>query len=306
MALPSSILRTPDARFRDLPDYPWVPHYLDVDGLRLHYLDEGGGAPVLLLHGEPTWSFLYRRIIPHVVSAGARALAPDYLGFGKSDKWTEDHHYTYAMHVATIERFVVALDLRGLTVVVQDWGGPIGLGMAARHRDRVARLVVLNTGLFAGDEPLSDGLQVWRAYAARTPDLPAGLVVRRAAFDRARVSDAIVRAYDAPFPDIASKAGARAFPAMIPTRPDDPGAREMAETRRALRQWAPPTLVLWSDCDRVFTVDLGRRFATTILPGAAFRVVEGAGHFLQEEQGDVIGRAIAAFVSSSPGVTGSS
>ncbi len=212
MALPSSVLRTPDARFRDLPDYPWVPHYLGVDGLRLHYLDEGGGAPVLLLHGEPTWSFLYRRIIPHVISAGARALAPDYLGFGKSDKWTEDHRYTYAMHAATIERFVVALDLRELTVVVQDWGGPIGLGVAARHRDRVARLVVLNTGLFAGDEPLSDGLQAWRAYAARTADLPAGLIVRRAAFDRAPVRDPLVRAQPPRLPDHPPKARPPGFP----------------------------------------------------------------------------------------------
>jgi len=290
-----SVVRTPETRFRDLPDYPFAPHYLDVDGLRLHYVDEGRGAPVLLLHGEPTWSFLYRTIVPHVVSAGARAVAPDYLGFGKSDKWTDDRHYSYAMHVRTIERLVTALDLARLTVVVQDWGGPIGLGVATRHPGRVARLVILNTGLFSGDEPLGDGLQAWRTYAARTPDLPAGLIVRRAAADRSRVTDAIVAAYDAPFPDLASKAGARAFPAMIPTRPEDPGAREMAETRAALGRCALPTLLLWSDQDRVFTLSAGRRFAE-IFPGAAFRVIEGAGHFLQEEHGDRIGREIAAFL----------
>jgi haloalkane dehalogenase len=293
----AAIARTPEARFADLPDYPFSPRWLDVDGLRLHYVDEGRGAPVLLLHGEPTWSYLYRRVIPHVIARGARALAPDYLGFGKSDKWTEDGRYSYAMHVAAIERLVLALDLRELTVVVQDWGGPIGLGVAVRHRERVARLVVMNTGLFAGDEPLSEGLQAWRAYALRTPDLPAGLVVRRAAVDRTRVTDAIVRAYDAPFPDLQAKAGARAFPALIPTRPDDPGARDMAETRRALGQWAPPTLVLWSDRDRVFPLAAGRAFAT-LVPGARFDVVPDAGHFLQEEQGDRVGRAIAGFLPS--------
>ena len=288
--------RTPEGRFTRLPDYPFAPHSLDVGGLRLHYVDEGRGAPVLLLHGEPTWSFLYRRVIPHVVAAGARAVAPDYLGFGKSDKWTDPACYSYAMHVATLERFVLALDLRDLTVVVHDWGGPIGLRVATIHRDRVARLVILDTGLFAGDEPLTEGLEKWRAYAARTPDLPAGEIVRRAAADRSRVTDAIVAAYDAPFPDAASKAGAYVFPALIPTRPEDPGAREMAETRDALARWAPPTLVLWSDQDRVLPVDpVGRRFAERI-PGATLRVVAGAGHFLPEEQPDLVGREIARFV----------
>jgi haloalkane dehalogenase len=295
--VPVPLARPVGERFRDLPEYPFAPHGLDLgDGLRLHYVNEGRGAPVLLLHGEPTWSFLYRRVIPPLVAAGRRAIAPDYVGFGKSDKWTDEGRYSLAAHVATVERLVEALDLRDLTVVVQDWGGPIGLGMAVRHQARIGRLVVLNTGLFAGDEPLGEGLDAWRAYVARTPDLPAGLVVRRAAVDRARVTDAIVAAYDAPFPDLASKAGARAFPALIPTRPTDPGAREMAQTRAALTRWAPPTLVLWSDRDRVFPLEAGCRFAG-LLPGAAFRVVEHAGHFLQEEQGDEIGRVIAAFLA---------
>jgi haloalkane dehalogenase len=296
MTTPASA-ESPSSRFLDLPDYPFAARWLDVDGLRLHYVDEGRGVPVLLLHGEPTWSYLYRRVIPHVVARGARGLAPDYLGFGKSDKWTEDGRYSYAMHVAAIERLVLALDLRELTLVVHDWGGPIGLGVAVRHQERIARLVIMNTGLFAGDEPLSEGLQAWRAYALRTPDLPAGLVVRRAAADRARITDSIVRAYDAPFPDLASKAGARAFPAMIPTRPDDPGAREMAATRAILGRWAPPTLVLWSDRDRVFPLEAGRRFAA-LFPGARFEVVADAGHFLPEEQGDRVGGAVAGFLAS--------
>lgn len=292
------IVRTPEERFRGLPGYPFAPRYLDMDGMRVHYVDEGRGAPVLLLHGEPTWSYLYRAVIPHVVAAGARAVAPDYLGFGKSDKWTEDARYAYAVHVATIERVVEALDLRDLTLVVHDWGGPIGLRVATRHAERIRRLVVLNTGLFGGDEPLSEGLQAWRAYVARTPDLPAGLVVRRAAADRSRVTDEVVAAYDAPFPDLASKAGARAFPALIPTRLEDPGAREMAETRAALGRHAWRTLVLWSDRDRVFPVEAGRRFAT-LFPGAAFRVVEDAGHFVPEEQGERVGHEIARFLAGS-------
>jgi haloalkane dehalogenase len=296
MSLLGEVVRTPEARFQNLLDYPFAPRYIELDGMRLHFVDEGRGAPVLLLHGEPTWSYLYRGVIPYVVGAGARAVAPDYLGFGKSDKWTDEGRYSYAMHVATIERFVEALDLRGLTLVVHDWGGPIGLRVATRHRHRVARLVVLNTGLFGGDEPLSAGLQAWRAYVARTPDLPAGLVVRRAAADRSRVTDAIVQAYDAPYPDLASKAGARAFPAMIPTKPDEPGAREMVETRATLRVWAPPTLVLWGDSDRVFPVEAGRHFAE-LVPGATFRVIPGAGHFVSEEQGAAVAAEVVRFIT---------
>jgi haloalkane dehalogenase len=286
-----AVVRTPDARFQGLLDYPFAPRYLDIDGMRLHRVDEGRGAPVLMLHGEPTWSYLYRAVIPRVATAGARAIAPDLFGFGKSDKWTDDGQYSYAMHVATVERLVEMLDLRGITLVVHDWGGPIGLRLAARHPDRIARLVVLNTGLFGGDEPLSDGLQAWRAYVARTPDLPVGQVIRRAAADRSRVTDAIVNAYDAPFADLASKAGARAFPAMIPTHPDDPGAAEMAATRAALRAWAPPALVLWSDADRVFPLEAGQRFAD-LIPGATFQAIAGAGHFVPEEQGAAVADAI--------------
>jgi haloalkane dehalogenase len=230
-----------------------------------------------------------------VPAAGARAIAPDYLGFGRSDKWVDQARYSYAMHRGVVERLIMALGLTDLTVVVHDWGGPIGLGAAVRHRERVRRLVVLNTGLFGGDEPLGEGLQAWRAYAARTPDLPAGLIVRRSAADRGRVTDAIVAAYDAPFPDVASKAGIRAFPALIPTNPVDPGAREMAETRAALTAWGPPALCLWSGRDPAFPVAAGRRLAAG-LPGAAFEVIDDAGHFLTEEQGDQVGRRVAAWL----------
>ena len=292
------VMRTPDERFAGLPDFAFVPRYLDLDGLRFHYLDEGQGRPVLLLHGEPTWSFMYRRVIPPLTAAGFRAIAPDYPGFGRSDKWTDQARYSLVVHRHAVERLVGALDLRDLTVVVHDWGGPIGLGAAVGHRERVRRLVVLNTGLFSGQENLGEGLGAWRAYVARTPDLPAGLVVRRAAADRARVTDAIVTGYDAPFPDLPSKAGARAFPAMIPIRPDDPGAREMTETRAALAAWAPPALCLWGGRDPVFPVEAGRRLAAG-LPGAAFEVIDDAGHFVAEERGDLVGRRVAAWLGGS-------
>jgi haloalkane dehalogenase len=287
--------RTPDERFAGLPDFPFAPHYADIDGLRMHYVDEGAGEPILLLHGEPTWSFLYRKMIP-VLRARFRCVAPDYIGFGRSDKWTDVGAYSFARHFAFLERFVAALDLRGITVVVQDWGGPLGLRYAARHRDRVARLVILNTGLMTGEAAaLSLGLVKWREYALRTPDLPIGAVIRRSVVDRSSVSDAVVAAYDAPFPTPESKAGARAFPALIPTSPDAPGAAEMRETRAALASWDKPALVCFSDSDPVFPPAVGRALAS-LIPQARFTLIGGAGHFLQEEKGPEIAAEILAFV----------
>jgi haloalkane dehalogenase len=275
----TGLYRTPDERFAGLPDFPFAPHYADIDGLRMHYVDEGAGEPILLLHGEPTWSFLYRKMIP-VLRARFRCVAPDYIGFGRSDKWTDVGAYSFARHFAFLERFVAALDLRGITVVVQDWGGPLGLRYAARHRDRVARLVILNTGLMTGEAAaLSLGLVKWREYALRTPDLPIGAVIRRSVVDRSSVSDAVVAAYDAPFPTPESKAGARAFPALIPTSPDAPGAAEMRETRAALASWDKPALVCFSDSDPVFPPAVGRALAS-LIPQARFTLIGGAGHFL--------------------------
>ena len=247
------VYRTPDSRFVGLPDFPFEPRYVEIDGLRTHYLDEGQGEPILLLHGEPTWSFLYRRMLP-------------------------------------------ALGLSGLTIVVQDWGGPLGLRYAVTHPERVARLVILNTGLMSGEAAvLSPGLLKWREYASRTPDLPIGQIVRRSAVLRDRITDAVVAAYDAPFPTPESKAGARAFPALIPTTPDAPGAAVMRETRAALASWRKPALVCWSDSDPVFPPTVGRDFAA-LVDGAHFALIEGAGHFLQEEKGPEIARAILDFV----------
>ncbi|HUO65456.1 MAG TPA: haloalkane dehalogenase [Terriglobales bacterium] len=296
----SGVYRTPDDRFLGLPDFPFEPRYAEIDGLRTHYLDEGQGEPMLLLHGEPTWSFLYRTMI-HALRGHFRCIAPDYIGFGRSDKLTDDGAYSFAFHYDRLERFVDVLGLSSLTVVVQDWGGPLGLRYATQHSERVARLVILNTGLMSGEAAtLSPGLVRWREYALRTPDLPIGQIVKRSVVDRDALSDAVVAAYDAPFPTPESKAGARAFPALIPTTPDAPGATEIRETRAALASWKKPALVCFSDSDPVFPPAVGRVLAG-LMPGARFSVIEGAGHFLQEEKGPEIAAQILGFVRNRQG-----
>jgi haloalkane dehalogenase len=291
-----AVYRTPDERFRDLPGYPFQPHYVELGGMRVHYVDEGQGAPVLMLHGEPTWSYLYRKMIPPIAQR-YRAVAPDYVGFGRSDKWTEVEKYTFDAHYRVVEGFIEGLDLREITIVVQDWGGPLGLRFATQHPERMARLVILNTGLFTGTAVVSEGLRNWREYSARTPDLPVGSIVQRALYNRDLATEDIARAYDAPFPDPESKAGARIFPAIIPTGPEEPGAREMMETLEALRRWDKPALVMFSDQDPIFPVAVGRRFQQ-LIPGARFKVVEGAGHFLQEEKGEAIAAEMLSFMGA--------
>jgi len=289
-----AVYRTPDERFRNLPGYPFQPHYVEVEGMRVHYVDEGRGPPVLMLHGEPTWSYLYRKMIP-LIARHHRAVAPDYVGFGRSDKWTGIEKYTFDAHYRVVEGFIGALDLRDVTVVVQDWGGPLGLRFATQHPDRVARLVILNTGLFAEGAVLPEGMRAWREYAAQTPDLPVGSIVQQGLHNRDLATEDIVRAYDAPFPNPQSKAGARAFPAIIPTSAEAAGAREMMETVEALARWDKPALVMFSDQDPIFPVAAGRLFQQ-LIPGAQFKVIEGAGHFLQEEKGEAIAGEILAFM----------
>jgi haloalkane dehalogenase len=291
-----AVYRTPDERFRDLPGYPFQPHYVEIEGMRVHYVDEGQGPPVLMLHGEPTWSYLYRKMIPPIARR-YRAVAPDYVGFGRSDKWTEVEKYTFDSHYRIVGGFIEALDLRDITIVVQDWGGPLGLRFATGHPERMARLVILNTGLFTGAVVTSEGLRNWREYAARTPDVPVGRIVQRALYNRDLATEDVVRAYDAPFPTPESKAGARAFPAIIPTSPEEPGAREMMETLEALARWDKPALVMFSDQDPIFSVAAGRRFQQ-LIPGAQFKVIEGAGHFLQEEKGETIAAEMLSFMGT--------
>ncbi len=288
------IVRTPDEAFAGLPDYPFAPHWLDHDGLRMHYVDEGAGDPVLLLHGEPTWSFLWRKIVPAVTAAGRRAVAPDLLGFGRSDKPTDPGWYSYDRHVDSIVRLVSELDLRNLVLVVHDWGGPIGLRVAVEHAERVDRLVILDTGVVGGARMSEPWLRFRDAVRHVGGALDIGRLV--AAGTARGLADDVRAAYDAPFPTPESKAGAVAFPELVPTEDDHPSAAAMIRVRDALRSWEKPALVVWGADDAVLPPRVGERFLE-LIPGAArLELVENASHFLQEDAPDDVAAHVAGFL----------
>jgi haloalkane dehalogenase len=289
-------VRTPDELLRGLPDFPFAAHYREVDGLRLAHLDEGAGPPVIFMHGEPTWSFLWRHVIPPVRDAGFRCLAPDLAGFGRSDKPTDIGWYSYDRHTALAASLLEDLDLRHATIVVHDWGGPIGLRLAVEHAERIERIVILDTGLFTGRQRMTDAWLAFRDFVARTEDLPVGFLVRGAC--KNDPGDEVIAAYDTPFPDVAAKAGARAFPLLIPQTPDAPGAETGQRVLAALREDDRPTLTLWADSDPVLPLAVGESFAASIGRPVP-RVIEDASHFLQEDQGPLIGRLIAEWLSQS-------
>lgn len=286
-------LRTPEEVLEGLPDFPFQSHYREVDGLRLAHLDEGEGAPVLFMHGEPTWSFLWRKVIPPVREAGFRCIAPDLAGFGRSDKPTDIDWYSYDRHTELAGTLLEDLDLRSATIVVHDWGGPIGLRLAVEHRARIERLVILDTGLFTGHQRMTAAWIAFRDFVARTEDLPVGFLVKGAC--KQDPGDRVVAAYDAPFPNPASKAGARAFPLLIPQQPDAPGAAAGQAVLAALREDDRPTLMMWADSDPVLPLATGERFAAAIGREAP-RVIERASHFLQEDRGPEIGAMIAEWL----------
>jgi haloalkane dehalogenase len=287
--------RTPEERFQELPDFPYEPRYREVDGLQLAHLDEGSGEPVVFIHGEPTWSFLWRKVIPPVREAGFRCIAPDLVGFGRSDKPLDRGWYSYDRHTKLAASLLEHLDLRDATLVLHDWGGPIGLRIAVERAERVSRLVLMDTGIWTGRQRMSDAWLAFRDFVERTEDLPISMLVRRAC--KTDPGDEVAAAYDAPFPDPDSKAGPRAFPALIPLEPDAPGARTGREVLEALGTDGRPKLVLWGDSDPILPIDrVGERVAERI--GAPPpEPVSGASHFLQEDAGERIGRRIAEWLA---------
>jgi haloalkane dehalogenase len=260
----------------------------------MHYIDEGEGEPVLCLHGEPTWSFLYRKMIPGL-AAVARVVAPDYFGFGRSDKPTASEWYTFERHSASIRRLVEELDLRRVTLVVQDWGGPIGLRLAVEQPDRVDRLVILNTGLGGGRPPSESWLRFREVVRAAGGDFQPGRLIRTAAVRG--LADDVVAAYEVPFPTPESKAGVLAFPEQVPTEPEHPNTAPLLAIREALRSWEKPSLVLFGDSDPIFGPEVADAIARWIPGAQPAELVEGAGHFVQEDAGEEVALRIVEFLA---------
>ncbi len=289
-------LRTPDSRFVDLPGYDFSPNYTDVDGMRMHYVDEGprDAAPILLLHGEPSWSYLYRKMIPPLAAAGHRVVAPDLIGFGKSDKPVSQREFSYAVHVAWMTRFLEALDLPDITLFCQDWGSLIGLRVAAENERRFARIAIGNGGLPTGDQAMPRAFRIWRAFARWSPWFPIGRIVDSATVTK--LSDEVIAAYDAPFPSRRYKAGARAFPRLVPATPDDPARDANLAAWQVLEQWEKPFLTTFSNRDPI-TRGLDKAFQERV-PGARGREhvrIRNAGHFLQEDKGEELAEALIGF-----------
>jgi len=289
-------IRTPDELTADLPDFPFESSYREFDGLRLAHLDIGDGAPVVFLHGEPTWSFLWRKVIPPVADAGFRCIAPDMPGFGRSDKPIDIDWYSWDRHNEIAAQLFEHLGLRNTTIVVHDWGGMIGLRLAVEHPEYVARLVVLDTGIATGHQKMPDAWFAFRDFVERTEDLPVGFLVRGAC--KKDPGDAVIAAYDAPYPSSASKAGARAFPLMMPLTVDAPGAAAGQRTLDALRTDTRPKLIMWADSDPVIPPSTGERFAAA-LNHQIDHVIGDASHFLQEDAGPEIGAHVADWLRSS-------
>ncbi|MEX2226122.1 MAG: haloalkane dehalogenase [Dehalococcoidia bacterium] len=292
-----NVLRTPDERFQSLPGYAFEPHYADVDGIRMHYIDDGprDSEPVLMLHGEPSWSYLYRKMIPIITGAGYRSVAPDLLGFGRSDKPASQDDYTYQLHVDAIASFVAQLDLRRITLVCQDWGGLIGLRVVAEHEDRFARIVAANTFLPTGDLPPGEAFLRWQKFSQTAPSFEIGRIINNGTTTDLPAD--VVAAYDAPFPDDSFKAGARRFPALVPTRPDDPASEPNREAWKVLDRWDKPFLTAFGDSDPI-TRNADKAFQARV-PGAKGQLhttIAGGGHFIQEDHGEELAYVVVDFM----------
>ena len=293
-------IRTPDSRFSNLPGYDFAPHYVDVDGLRVHYLDEGpaDGATVLLLHGEPSWSYLYRKMIPPLRDAGFRVIVPDLIGFGKSDKPVRKSDYSYAGHVSWMRQFIAALDLNDITLFCQDWGALIGLRVAAENEHRFARVAIGNGAMPTGDENFPRAFKIWRAFALWSPWFPIGRIIQLGTVTE--LSNDEIAAYDAPFPGAKYKVGTRVFPQLVPTEPDNPASDDNRRAWDALSQWEKPFLTTFSNRDPI-TRGGWRPFQDRV-PGARNQKhvkIRNAGHFLQEDKGEELADVLISFIAES-------
>jgi haloalkane dehalogenase len=291
-------LRTPDNRFRKLPDYKFGANYVDIGGLRMHYVDEGprDADPVLMLHGEPSWSYLYRHMIRPITNAGFRAITPDLIGFGKSDKPVRRSDYSYLRHVAWMRLFLEKLDLSEITLVCQDWGSLIGLRLAAENEARFAMIVVANGGLPTGDQQMPRIFQIWRAFARFSPWFPIGRIIQSGTITE--LPPEVVAAYDAPFPSRAYQKGARALPLLVPTTPDDPASAANRDAWKILGRWQKPLLTAFSNRDPITRG--GDRLFQQKVPGALHQphtTIRNAGHFLQEDNGPELAQVIIDFIS---------
>jgi haloalkane dehalogenase len=300
------VLRTPDSRFENLPDFAFAPRYLAVDDseggqLRVHYLDEGpaDAPPVLLLHGEPSWSYLYRKMIPILVTAGHRVIAPDLVGFGRSDKPSKRSDYTYQRHVDWMQAVLEQLNLQHITLVCQDWGGLIGLRLVAENPQRFARVVAANTMLPTGDHNPGEAFKSWQDYSQKVPEFPAGSIINRAT--TTELPQAVIDAYDAPYPDESYKEGARQFPLLVPITPTDPAADKNRAAWAVLMKWDKPFLTAFSDSDPITAG--GDKLMQKLIPGTqgqAHTTIVNGGHFLQEDQGEALAQVVVKFIAANP------
>ncbi|MFW5692318.1 MAG: haloalkane dehalogenase [Chloroflexota bacterium] len=293
------LIQTPDERFDNLPGYDYAPNYVTVQGFRMHYVDAGQGDEVVLcLHGEPTWSYLYRKMIPPLAEQ-YRVIAPDFVGFGRSDKLTEMDEYSIQLLYDTLTAFIEALDLRQITLVCQDYGGIVGLPVAVDMPDRFARLVIMNTGLPTGERTPTEGFMQWRAFVERIGrEMIVSQLIELSMVKKDQFTPDILRAYDAPFPDERYRAAIATYPLRVPIKPDDPFADKLRETRKKLSQWQKPALVMFSDSDPV--TGGGDRAFRKLIPTANDQpeiTIKGAGHFLQEESGEEIAGHIRDFMA---------
>ncbi|MEZ5002933.1 MAG: haloalkane dehalogenase [Chitinophagales bacterium] len=290
----NTILRTPDKHFEDLQDWPYEPKYLEIGDTRMHYVEEGQGELILCLHGEPSWAYLYRKMIP-ILSKKFRVICPDLIGFGRSDKYADKKAYTFKMHFDKLVAFMEALNLEDITVVVQDWGGLLGLPLLAEYPDRFKRVVVMNTYLPTGEKPMPMAFKAWRTFSQTSPVFPIGGIIQSGTHQK--ISKEVRKAYDAPFPSAKYKAGARVFPAIVPADTNDPAVPYMVNAREVLKQWEKPAIVLFSDKDPIMS-GAWKWFYHNI-PTAKEQpqiTIKDAGHFLQEDKGEEIARHIVEFM----------